>query len=636
MKYPCLLIISGLLFAGCQQKAQIPVPHTMNAQSMDSGDWKKRIMYLVIPDRFYNGDSSNDSRGISPCFDTSNPKKFHGGDLKGLEQKLSYIKDLGANAVWITPVYKQVGVKNDSCGYHGYWADFKLPFDNAMEPKLGTAAELTGLIDATHANDMKFILDMVVNHAGYGATIASTRPDWFNPECAVFSDIPCPLKELPDFKQERSDVSDYLIQESKGWLTKFPKIDSIRMDTVKHVPKAFFNQWIPAMNATKNDLFHVGELLDGDSLDNYKNYIKTPTQEGFDSLFNFYVRTALVKSFAKGESLDILATRMDDTLKTFGLERSLLMTNLVDNHDVPRFTNEIEDAIGYKPDDIRARYHLALTALMTLPGIPQIFYGNEIGAFGATDPYNRPDMPAWAWSLPGGGTGGGGAFLPNAQQTYTWTKKLIQIRKDNAALYEGNYTELWRPNGSLQDVFAFYRGFGTSKMVVAFNNSASATTLTFSVPATTGLGSGSVLKDQLGMFGASSNVTVTGSSLTLNLPAKSAVILKADRIATPTTTKSNITFQVKASTWFGQSVFLVGNHADLGNWDTNKAISLTSKDCSGTTCTWTATVPVETGSALAFKFLKKASGSLQWETGSDRNYTVPSTAATTDGGTFRE
>lgn len=138
------------------------------------------------------------------------------------------------------------------------------------------------------------------------------------------------------------------------------------------------------------------------------------------------------------------------------------------------------------------------------------------------------------------------------------------------------------------------------------------------------------------MSGASSNVTVTGSSLTLNLPAKSAVILKADRIATPTTTKSNITFQVKASTWFGQSVSLVGNHADLGNWDTNKAISLTSKDCSGSTCTWTATVPIDTGSAVAFKFLKKASGSPQWETGSDRTYTVPNTATTLDGGTFRE
>src|SRR5262249_16011131 len=147
------------------------------------------------------------------------------------------------------------------CGYHGYWPDFVTPPDGEIDPKFGTAAELTALGKALRARDMKLILDMVVNHAGYGARIVSQHPDWFHaPDtCAALGDrdVFCPLASLPDFKQELEGgaVRDFLSKESKSWLTRF-RVDGVRMDTAKHVPGWFFrDHWVPAVRSVDDKLF---------------------------------------------------------------------------------------------------------------------------------------------------------------------------------------------------------------------------------------------------------------------------------------------------------------------------------------------------------------------------------------------
>ncbi len=495
-------------------------------------EWQQQIIYLVFPDRFENGDPTNDRLGYAECFDPSNPTKFHGGDWAGIQRRLDYLQDLGVTAIWATPVYKQIGEINNSCGYHGYWADFTLPDDGAVEPKLGTADELEQLIQVLHDRDMKFILDQVVNHTGYGAALVEQRPDWFNPprpacEALGDPDVFCDLAGLPDFDFRNADAVDYTTQQSLSWLQRF-NLDGIRMDTVKHVPASYFrNVWIPLVNHKQPDVFTVGELLDQFSLERLHQFLQT----GFDSMFNFPLQRSMVETFAKGESVDRVASTVQDTWNLFGAD-ALMLTNLIDNHDIPRFTNE--PGLGVEEAEIRRRYFLALGTMFSLPGIPQLFYGNELGMYGGADPDNRRDMPDWAWTADGRSTGADG-FIPNPQATFSYVQRLIDIRLANPALYGGYYAELWRQNGSQNpDVYSFFRGFDTNRIVVVMNNGALPSGQMTIPIATNGaiepgdrsaFEDGMLLEDLLGE-GAPSTIPVANGSISINLPAKSIGIYR--------------------------------------------------------------------------------------------------------------
>ncbi|WP_174368015.1 alpha-amylase family glycosyl hydrolase [Deinococcus sp. JMULE3] len=605
--------------------------------------WRQQVIYLVMPDRFSNGTTSNDGLGQPNCFDPASPTKFHGGDLQGLRNKLGYIRDLGATAVWTTPVYKQVGIVNgNSCGYHGYWPDYTNPNDTAIEPKFGTSADLTGLISDLKAGGQKYMMDMVVNHAGYGARITTQNPSWFHSNCTG-DEIVCPLAGLPDFRQEDSAVATYLTNLSKTWVTNYA-VDAIRMDTVKHVPNTYWqNSWVPGVLAARPNTFLLGEAFLSGSASQLKPFLDA----GFDSTFNFPLRQALVDSVGRGGSLDRVAGSMQDTLGTLGLDRTLLQVNLLDNHDVPRFVNEPGSAVA--ETEIRARYGNAMGLLMTLPGIPQVYYGNELGMYGGNDPDNRRDMPAWAWTDTGRNAtqatfvAGGGT----PKVTYDLTKKLIGIRKGNAALWKGNYAEMWRPNGG-QNVYAFYRGSGTNRVIVVVNTSGSAATVNLDIQGNAGisatdksaLSNGTVFNDLLAE-GAPASATVASGKLPVTIGAGRMGIYRAGATGTGGTGGAavQVTFQVSASTYFGQDVYLVGDRAELGAWNTASAMAMTPSGCSGSTCTWKTTVSLPPSVAAQFKFIKKpgdSGASVTWEGGNNRTLTTPATGSTTyNGGTWQ-
>lgn len=504
--------------------------------------WQQQVIYLVFPDRFQNGNSANDKLGVAGCYDPNHPKRFHGGDLAGLRQRIGYLKGLGITAVWSTPVYKQIGFNNGDCGYHGYWPDFAFPDDGAIEPKLGTPTEFTSLLKDLRANKIKFIMDIVVNHSGPGARLTTQKPTWFHPDnasCANLGprDIYCKLLDLPDLAQENSEVSNYLIKQSRSFVSRFP-IDGIRMDTVKHVEVNYFqNTWIPTVRHERQNLFLVGEALfnsPSDPVNKLTPYVKA----GFDSMFNFPLRAALEETFARGKSVDLVANKVQETIKEFG-SRSLMMTNLLDNHDMPRFLNQIENAVGSvdKPanaNQIRQRYHLALAMLFTLPGIPQIYYGNEIGMFGANDPFNRKDMPSWAWTATGRSQNPSGqGFLPSAQTTFSYIQKLIQIRKNNPALFNGYYAEMHRRSSSSNpNVYAFFRSYMNNRIITVVNNG-SLSSGQISIPVgvnsriesidRAALSDGAVLEDLL-QAGAPARVTINNGAFTVNMPSKTVGI----------------------------------------------------------------------------------------------------------------
>ncbi|UJR83927.1 Hypothetical protein I5071_59980 [Sandaracinus amylolyticus] len=492
--------------------------------TFDRAWWERAVIYFVMVDRFSNGDRTND--GDATCTDASAPILFHGGDLQGIVDRLDYLEELGVTAVWITPVQRQVGRRGDQCGYHGYWADLGVPDDGAIEPRLGGEAALHALIDALHERGMRLIVDLVVNHAGYGARVVGQRPEWFHPSagCETLGDpdVYCALSGLPDFAHERDDVADYLDAMSTSFVSRFA-FDGIRMDTVKHVEVAYFrDRWVPAVREERPGLYLVGELFDEGGYALFDRYLDA----GFDGLFDFPMRRALIDSVAHGGSLGALAGRAQETVTRWGAERARLRATMIDNHDVPRF---VEEMSGASEAEKSARLRLALGVLFTVPGIPQLYMGDELGMGGAY-PLNRRDMPAWTWRAEDREGAHEGA-LPDAARIHDEVRALARLRASTPALHAGGYQELWRPAPGGANAWAFFRSSGESRVVVAVNGGA--TTITdLQVPYRTNPGiaerdretpDGTTLTLVHGPEGASARVV--GGRIALMLPPRSLVVL---------------------------------------------------------------------------------------------------------------
>ena len=489
-------------------------------------DWLGQVIYLVIPDRFANGDPSNDN--ATGCYAPTDPERIHGGDFAGLRAKIPYLRELGVTAVWITPAYLQV----HSChAYHGYYPDYVDPDDAAIAPNLGGASDLAGLIADLHAANMRLVLDMVVNHSGKGSRISSEHPDWFHDPttCASLgsTDIYCPINGLPDFAQENPAAAAYLSAASAGWATRFA-IDGVRMDTVRNVlPSYWAASWFPAMRAASPKLFVVGEDYD----ESGAAALAPLLGAGFDSLFDYPRYGAFVSTFAQGGSVDAIASSVAQAISVYGLPRALAMTSFVDNHDNPRLPSNVANATS--ATDIVARFRLAQGASFTLPGIPEIMWGDEVAMLGGRDPDNRRDMPAWAWTAatragthPTDAVGDGAAM-------YAYMRSLIALRAAHAALQRGSYAELWRQNGGAANVLAFFRGDAGDRVIVAINAGAAAT-VDLHVASAPGLSpadkaalaDGTTLNELLAA-GAPPSATVTGGVLTLSLPAQTIGVYAA-------------------------------------------------------------------------------------------------------------
>jgi alpha-amylase len=459
------------------------------------------VIYLAIPDRFFNGDSSNDQLGLPGCFDPSDPQKFHGGDWTGLRQKLGYLQELGADTLWITPAYKQATGPAGRCGYHGYWADFTDPDDAAVEPTLGTADELAGLAGDLHAAGMRLVLDMVVNHAGDGARIFGQHPDWFHDPSTCQGIIQCPYRDgVHDFAQEQPEVASYLSALSAGWVSRLG-VDGIRMDTARYVlPSYFQNSWVPAVRAQDSGLFLVAEVFSTTASD------LTPyLNAGFDAAFGFPVQSVITSVFAHGAQLDKLADAVATERKLYP---SKTIVHMIDNHDLPRFVNQ--PGFGVPEDEIRRRLHLALTAIFTLPGVPQLYMGDELGMYGGDDPDNRRDIPDWAWSSDGRSGTHAGVALPNSQLTFALVQKLAALRPLFRA---DDYRELWRPNGGA-DVYAFERG---DVITILNGGDWPSGHISMSAPFADG-----TIFDEKSAQGAPSTLTVSGGHIAFEMPGKTA------------------------------------------------------------------------------------------------------------------
>jgi len=425
------------------------------------------IIYFVLTDRFSDGNPANNQN-----VDRDNPTAFHGGDFDGLTGKIPYFKKLGITALWITPVYLNIHDLGTSAGYHGYWTiDFEKIDPHLYTPVMGreegSMAYLRDLVNVFHAEGIKIILDMVVNHTGYHTSAYRDYPDKaFNETHFNRGEgtVEGSLSGLPDLDHDQMDVADYFIQNILDWIGE-TGIDGIRMDTVKHVEDKFWYLFKSQVRTRHPEVTLIGEVLDFDA-----GFIsKYQREHDFNCIFDFPLCGTLKGCLIHGRPMtDIARPRLHADEPHGALDIDQLYTNasrlitLLDNHDLDkRIMSEIFDAVGHWDRELAVKIlNLMLTFLMTSRGIPQIYYGTEIGMIGYRDPDNRKDMP---WSI----------FDVNLEpipeherKIFSHMVELISIRKNNPAISFGYLFTLYVDTF----IYAFLREFRGNIVIVVINN----------------------------------------------------------------------------------------------------------------------------------------------------------------------
>lgn len=432
------------------------------------------VIYFIMTDRFFGKGKSVSETGL----DKDDPQAYHGGNFDGIIEKIPYLKSLGITTLWITPVYWQIENRvRNRWAYHGYWT---LHFDK-VDPHLythtnyepGSKQYFKDLVDVLHNNGIKLMMDVVVNHAGYnhpGQTDTDDNPtpvrsDWFNQKGLKLEQdvVKGELEGLPDFNLDKIDVIDNHIQCLISWI-KECGIDGLRMDTAKHIEKGFWNYFKTQIRGKFPEVTLIGEVYtyDVEELTNYQKYW------GFDSLFDFPVQGIIYGCFIEGHSL----THFESPFNTGTgiLEKDTIYSNhnrlvsMVDNHDMPaRFMSTILDF--YHKDYAKASlvFKLSLTFLFTNRGIPQIYYGTEIGMEGCFDPDNRRDFP---WNKIDSENEVKNEY-PFERNIFDHLKKLIQIRRTNPALYAGTHVCLWVDDF----IYVFLNYFDENVVITILQNS---------------------------------------------------------------------------------------------------------------------------------------------------------------------
>ncbi|HEV8581468.1 MAG TPA: alpha-amylase family glycosyl hydrolase [Thermoanaerobaculia bacterium] len=464
------LLAAGLWLAACAGTPPPPAaapsaPSSTSATARVSvvpqESWRDAILYFVIVDRFADGDPGNDQD-----VDRNAKGTFHGGDLAGLRQQLDEIADLGATALWITPVVKNIdgfvtGAGFPDWGYHGYWADDFY----SLDPRFGTEAELKALVDDAHARGLKVLLDVVYNHAGYDSNYLKdpkTR-GWFRATsfgtCGS-DDLTSCVSGLPDFKTELPEVADYLMTAHLG-LAKRVGLDGFRLDTVKHVDHPFWQEHRRRLREQLGqDFFLIGEVWGGDaqSLDPW--FVNDEMDAGFD--FSFQGSTL---GWVQGRGRTVA---FDRYLKSREKVRAgHLLSPYLSSHDVP-------GALFQLNGDTEL-FRLAALLQLTAEGLPMIYYGEEVGRPGGDWPDNRSDMP-WGNRKVQPGQG-----KPRDEALRADYKRLIAIRRAHPAFARGVHTGL-ATDGDLL-VFLQRDEASGDTVVVAVNRGAAPAAASFEAPA---------------------------------------------------------------------------------------------------------------------------------------------------------
>jgi len=498
-------------------------------------------IYLIMPDRFANGDPTNDEpTGWKGSHDRANPRAYHGGDLRGVKAHLPYLKELGITTIWLTPVVKN-GAPQD---YHGYGAVDLY----AVDPHLGTLRDYQELVEAAHQAHMKVFFDAVPNHVGPLNPWVKNPPtsDWFHGTLEHHLNSTSPWKEgfygltenkiqandpfellvdphtppgmrknltdgwffgvLPDMGTEDPVVRQYLTQNSIWW-AEVSGLDGYRLDTFPYVPRAFWAQWHAELRriyprlSTIGEVFHPDPTVTSFFVGGRKGWdgIDTQLTSVFDYPLYFALRDVLLKDAPAAELANVL--RQDSLFP-----HPEYLVPFFANHDVPRFAG----VPGATPAKLKLAYGLTLT----LRGVPQLYYGDEIGMTGGGDPDNRHDFPG-GWSEDAKNAFTSGGRTSEQQAMFEHVQALLKLRREHDALREG---KLWHL-ASDESSYVFLRESDEEKLVMAFHNGKSAREMKVALEDTPGKQAAGILL----LFGPG-QADLAGHELHLRLPAQSLSI----------------------------------------------------------------------------------------------------------------
>jgi len=442
------------------------------------------VIYLIMPDRFADGDPRNDP----PFYDRANQVAYHGGDLRGIREHLGYLHDLGVTTLWLTPVWK-----NTDSDYHGYHVvDFY-----ALDDHMGSMAEYRALVADAHRLGLKVLIDYVVNHTGPHHPWANDppTPTWFHGTPAhhlepayTFAGLVDPhaspreylntldgwfAGKLPDLNPDDPALALYLAQNAMWW-TETAQLDGFRLDTFPYSTRQFWSGWHERVRQVYPQINDIGEVADGDST--ITSFFEGGRKQfdGIDSglatVFDFPLCQALRDVVIKGAPMEkIVEVLRHDEL----YPHPEMLVTFIGNHDKPRFVSEK----GSNPAKLKA----ALSLLLTLRGIPQIYSGDEIAMPGGDDPDNRRDFPG---GFPGDPRNAFTASGRTAEQqdVFAQVQSLLALRKDHAALRTGKQWHIRWDN----TYYAFLRESSQDedKLLVVYNNAPKKTALNIPVEGT--------------------------------------------------------------------------------------------------------------------------------------------------------
>ncbi|MBC8077033.1 MAG: DUF3459 domain-containing protein [Chloroflexales bacterium] len=474
-------------------------------------DWVKHaVFYQIYPDSFAKSDTLVKPTNLQPWDSPPTPEGYKGGDLLGVIEHLDHIHDLGANAIYFTPIFQSAS--NHRYHTHDYYQ---------VDPLLGGNDALRALIDACHARGIKVVLDGVFNHASRGFfqfnDILENGPhsawlDWFTiegwPLSAYDGAKPANYlswvgnRALPKLNTDNPQVREYIMQVAEHWL-RFG-IDGWRLDVPFEIrTEGFWQEFRQRVKAINPEAYIVGEVwrdsrewLQGDQFDGVMNYLFTGATIAYVAGERVLPEEVLGRSYDTMPALSAIgyADKLDYMLSLYDWQIQLTQLNLLDSHDTARL-------VSIAGGD-RASVRLATLLLLTYPGAPSIYYGDEIGLEGRLDPDCRRTI---LWDQPETWDMGVLAFH----------KRLIALRHAHGALRTGRFVRLYAD----KDVFAFARVGDGETIVVAVN--AAEQPRSVAVPLAELLPEGVALK---ALYGEVEAVVMAGQ-VAITLPARDGVVL---------------------------------------------------------------------------------------------------------------
>jgi glycosidase len=446
--------------------------------SLSRHDKHAQVLYFMLVDRFFNGNPENDNPVDDP--EIAPKANYMGGDIEGIYQKLEegYFDSLGISMIWLSPITQnpEAGFveypapHRKYSGYHGYWPITLTTIDH----RLGNDAALHNLVQTAHEKEKNVILDYVSNHVHQNNKMIQKHPEWKTNLTLPDGSQNIRLWDeqrlttwfdtfLPSLDFSRPEVIETMSDSALFWVEKFD-IDGFRHDATKHIPLDYWQTLTHKLRSnSKSSLYQIGETFGSREL--IGSYVAPDKLDGqFD--FNLYFDLRTIMANDEGDFHD-LANSLHQSLRYYGAHS--LMGNITGNHDIPRFISfaggalrfdddakeagwnrdiEVEDTIGYR------RLAMLTAFNMTVPGVPVIYYGDEIGMPGAGDPDNRRMMRFSDLS-------------PQEKWVKEQTEKLVHLRRNNMSLMYGEYQLLHAE----KDLLIFMRSYFNEKAVVIFNKS---------------------------------------------------------------------------------------------------------------------------------------------------------------------